>query len=513
MAALIEEKENTNVSATPSFKNPVPSNTPVPTTETISSASLKAQPQVKFPETKPNIQMTAAESLVQGTGDSMINQLRAETAAKTEAAKGNYTNSLDQYIAQLGNQKGFSGFLAEEEKKAGIQALASEAAELEGQINSERLSRAELRTRLDQKGGGLKSGADAEFQNFARDSLFRETNAVIQLGVRSGQLAAAKASAQRVAEAYYEQERNALSARKELVDLNKEMFDKEEQRSFNIEYESAVRELKKQEEELKLTQMTKIDALKMAQMNGASAEIIQAIQNAETPEEVIKAGGQFGNVDMLERAVLREQLNKLREKPEVLAPTSVIDQNGRKLLINTQTGEVIKDFGTSDVSTDELRKEVQKTQIAQLNDLKSHKGFNSVVGPNPFARIAIGDAFTGAPESFIGGVDQLTKGLTIDNLIKAKEEGATFGALNIEELKLISDSASKINTWRVEDNGRTSHYDASQKDFMVELDTIHNFKKLDAYLKGIPAEEIGLVVTADGKIWSKNGDGSLTLIR
>ena len=174
---------------------------------------------------------------------------------------------------------------------------------------------------------------------------------------------------------------------------------------------------------------------------------------------------------------------------------------------------MIKDFGTSDVSTDELRKEIQKTQITQLNDLKSHKGFNSVVGPNPFARIPLGDAFTGAPESFIAGVDQLTKGLTIDNLIKSKEEGATFGALNIEELKLISDSASKINTWRVEDNGRTSHYDANQKDFMVELDTIHNFKKLDAYLKVIPSEKIGLVVTADGKIWSKNGDGSLTLIR
>ncbi len=311
---LIEEKEITNVSATPSFNNSVPSNTPVPTTETISSASLKAQPQVKFPETKPNIQMTAAESLVQGTGDSMINQLKAESAAKTEAAKGNYTNSLDQYIAQLGNQTGFSGFLAEEEKKAGIQALASEAAELEGQINSERLSRAELRTRLDQKGGGLKSGADAEFQNFARDSLFRETNAVIQLGVRSGQLAAAKATAQRVAEAYYEQEQNALSARKELVDLNKELFDKEEQRSFNLQYESAVRELKKQEEELKLTQMTKIDALKMAQMNGAPRDVLDAITNASTPEEVLNVGGQYGSTDLLDRQLKKIQLENIRSQ-------------------------------------------------------------------------------------------------------------------------------------------------------------------------------------------------------
>lgn len=351
MAALIEEKENTNVSATPSFNNPVPSNTPVPTTETISSASLKAQPQVKFPETKPNIQMTAAESLVKGTGDSMINQLRAETAAKTEAAKGNYNNSLDQYIAQLGNQKGFSGFLAEEEKKAGIQALASEAAELEGQINSERLSRAELRTRLDQKGGGLKSGADAEFQNFARDSLFRETNAVIQLGVRSGQLAAAKATAQRVAEAYYEQEQNALSARKELVDLNKELFDKEEQRSFNLQYESAVRELKKQEEELKLTQMTKIDALKMLQLNGDPKGVSVDVQNAQTVEEVIRAAGTAGVADLLSREQLRASIANSWSSYNLNALKIKGEQDKQKQIQEAiKNGEIVLDDSQKDMA-------------------------------------------------------------------------------------------------------------------------------------------------------------------
>lgn len=484
----------------------------------ITSTALQEQPKVKFPEPTPATKFDTASDIIAGTGDSLMNQLQAEQKQATESAQKGYVDTLSQYTEALASQTGLQSFLAQEEEKAGIRPIAEQVADLEGTINTERLARANLKRRLESTGGGLKSGANAEYQNFANESLFRETNAVIQLGVQSGRLSAAKQSAERLASAYYEQEQNQLNARKELVDANKDLFTQAEQRTFNLRYESAKRELDQKEEELKLTQTTKIDALKMAQMNGAPREVIDAIGSATTPEEVLSAGGQWASSDLLERQVKIEQLNKLREKPEVLRSTNVIDQGGRKLLIDTQTGEVIQDFGVTSTGTDELKQAVTVEKIKAIDNLKAHKGLNSSVGPIMGTRIPLADIF-GNKQDFIAGVEQLTKDLTLDNFLKAKENGATFGALTNAEWKIIGDSATKINTWKRGDKDATGtvaqvdHYDVSEDKFMDELDVISNYAKLDAYLKGAEPASIGLTVTPDGKVWAQNGDGSLSQLR
>lgn len=518
MALTPEQQKNENLAQDIRFGSTVPSDTPVPTTESISSTTLKTQPEVVFPEPKTDIGMTTAESVLKGTGDSMINQLRTQAAESAAKTSTDYASSLDTYLEQLSSQTGFSGFLAKEEKERGTEAIGNEIASLQGQVNTERLARAELKTRLEQKGGGLQSGASAEYQNFARDSLFRETNSIIQLGVRSGQLANAQAAAERVAKAYYEQEQNQLTARKELVDRNESLFDKAELRSFNLEYDQATRELDKQQKELETLQKTKLEALKMAQLNDAPQDILAAISGAETPEQVLELGGQYGSVDMLDRALKTEQLNSLRSKPEALRPTSVIDQGGRKLLIDTQTGDVIQDFGVSNVDVEELQKLSNEQAVKQVYDLRSHKGLNSSVGPIGAARIALIDVF-GAKDDFIAGIDNLTKDLTLDNLIKAKNEGATFGALSNAELQLLAESATKINNWREGERGSdgsiisTTGYDASQKDFMKELDRIAYYRVLDSYKKGSVPEDLGLATTPDNKVWFRNSDGSVTEIK
>ena len=307
----------------------------------ISSTSLQEQPKAKFPESTPTTKFDTASDIIAGTGDSLMNQLQVEQKQASDSAQKGYVDTLSQYTEALSSQTGLQGFLAQEEGKAGIRPIAEQVAELEGNINTERLARANLKRRLESTGGGLKSGANAEYQNFANESLFRETNAVIQLGVQSGRLSAAKQSAERLASAYYEQEQSQLNARKELVDANKDLFTQAEQRTFNLRYDSAKRELDQKEEELKLTQTTKIDALKMAQMNGAPREVVDAISSAKTPEEVLNAGGRYASGDLLERQLKIEQLNKLREKPKSLRATDVIDQGGRKLLIDSQTREII----------------------------------------------------------------------------------------------------------------------------------------------------------------------------
>lgn len=278
------------------------------------------------------------------------------------------------------------------------------------------------------------------------------------------------------------------------------------------------RNLASEKEDAKLLQNVKLDAIRMAQLNGAPASIVDAINRASTPEEVLSTGGRYASVDMLERAIKSEQLASLRTKKEALRPTSVIDQAGRKMLIDTQTGQVIRDFGVTSQDAGELQLLVNEQAVKQVDDLRSHKGLNSSVGPTVLGRIAIGDIF-GAKDDFIAGVDNLTKDLTLDNLIQAKEQGATFGALSNAELQLLAESATKINNWRFGERGpdgsviETDGYDASQKDFLAELDRIAYFRALDAYKKGSTAQNIGLVETPDGKTWFKNSDGSVTEIK
>ena len=131
----------------------------------------------------------------------------------------------------------------------------------------------------------------------------------------------------------------------------------------------------------------------------------------------------------------------------------------------------------------QLAEELAKIQPTQNNDdaiikmkqailLKTDKGLNSAVGPVPGTRIALADQF-GAKDNFIASIEQLTSSLSLDALIKAKEQGATFGALSDAEMRILSASATKIGTWaKRDDEGNVKYYDTSEKSFKAELTNI-----------------------------------------
>lgn len=308
-----------------------------PDTPVVDTGALAEQADINLPDVPVDTPKTAsAGAFVEGTGDTMMSDLEAEqTRAKEEAEKGKET-TFDDLTKAMAEQTGLSGFLAIEEEKRDVQGLAGEVATQIGIIRSERLARAEYQTRLQQQGGGLKIGAQAEINNFNRDSLFKETNAVIQMGVWSDKLAAAEKAAMRMAEAFYEQEQNELAAKRFAYEENKELFNKAEQREFDIKYDQAKRELDRLEEQMKLTQQTKLDAMKMLAVNQdqLSPDTYRALQvglsEARTPEEVLEVAGQYGVVDMLERnltklnvAITRQKYNDMinaLNNPDVIDP-------------------------------------------------------------------------------------------------------------------------------------------------------------------------------------------------
>lgn len=83
------------------------------------------------------------------------------------------------------------------------------------------------------------------------------------------------------------------------------------------------------------------------------------------------------------------------------------------------------------------------------------------------------DTFTGERQNLIASVEQLVSKEFLDSLIATKARGGTFGALTKPEQDALTQSATKIGTWRMreggKDDGQIIGYNASEKDFKKEI--------------------------------------------
>lgn len=233
--------------------------------------------------------------------------------------------------------------------------------------------------------------------------------------------------------------------------------------------------------------------------------------------DLANLGGQVvDTTSALQRESLRAQIissNRANQPQPAVSPWELKDVNGKSMWVNKDTQETKPVSGDSGINSLESAKDVES--IKTITGLTTHRGLSKAVGTNALARWTPfkADTTTGDVSDFIATVDQLTKDLTVDNLATAKDRGVTFGALSEAELSLIADSATKINNWRrTNETGNTTHYETSEKNMTKELDTINNYKKLDAVLKGIPPASVGIVVMPDGTYWTTNSDGSFTEI-
>jgi len=155
-------------------------------------------------------------------------------------------------------------------------------------------------------------------------------------------------------------------------------------------------------------------------------------------------------------------------------------------------------------------------KIQNLSNMINDSYLNSAVGANRLARLSPTSLVTAGKSNFVADVEQLVKSLSLDALLEAKANGATFGALDKSEWDILGASATKIQNWREESlfGDKIEGYKTTPKEMQAELDKINRFASMDYILKGGTPEDIGLIRTPDGNMWYKNADESLTqLIR
>ena len=265
---------------------------------------------------------------------------------------------------------------------------------------------------------------------------------------------------------------------------------------------------------------------KMFGLQPGELESLAAYKKPLTAMEQAQLEGQklSNETERLQQQKLRKEIGTPKEIKTELQNFGTTTAPHYKL-VNSQTGQVIADYGSDTPSGSNIQQLAQQQQsITDVQDLLNDPGLNSAVGPSNLARGRVGfgdfsvpyglDLFTGAKSNFIGGVEQVTRGLTIDKLLAAKGSGATFGALSDDELRLVAGAATKLGTWAIKDSaGNVTGYNVDEANFKKELDKINNFQKLDFILKGGDPASVGVQEQADGTYWTKNSDGTYSQIQ
>jgi len=193
-----------------------------------------------------------------------------------------------------------------------------------------------------------------------------------------------------------------------------------------------------------------------AQQNGAPSSLIQQITAAKTPEEALALAGGYG--------------------------VSISDRLAQAK------------FAASNLPADvQQAASGSAAQISLIDDLLDNKiGFKAAVGPRKIQRreggslLKIAQGAKGKRQDFSGTLKQLTGQLTIDSLLQAKAQGATFGALSETELNILANAATKISQWEVIDKKTklgTGKFAAPEAAVEKELKKIQDLAKKDYLIK------------------------------
>lgn len=259
------------------------------------------------------------------------------------------------------------------------------------------------------------------------------------------------------------------------------------------------------------------DAAKTELLDWKKQYVKSAIDNGN-----YKLAGQLATAKTLEE--LQSLSQQIQPKQENLIYRELPD--GRAVMMDNQ-GNIVRTVATKiggingagmieEDTTNQLKLATAKSNIDLISGLTTDSYLTTAVGPNRLARISFTNVFTGGKDNFIAGVEQLRSQLSLDSLINAKKQGATFGALSDTEMKILSASASKLGTWAIKDEKDPTKiigYQANEKDFKKELEKINNFARLDYILKGGDPIDVGAQQMGDGTIWVLNNDGTYTQLK
>lgn len=441
---------------------------------------------------------------------------------------------------------GEAAFRAQKEQEAGLSGMIQTQNDLQSRLGAIQREAQAIPLQLQQsaEGRGITAGGLAPIQTAAlRNNAIQALTTSSLLEASRGNISTAMTLVDRAVQQQFgpaKEEIDALTKNLNLI-INSPQYSVDEKNRAQAQLDIQ----NQRKAQLEGAQQNYKDIMGIATIsakNGADAQTLDAITNANSPEEALSIASARGvyqakNVETIKRAdgstVLYDK-NTGRiistigggvsaggagyipgQNPAVDAWVSQINA-GKATIANVPANiknavAVAMAGGTTQAQPLALAQ--AKSNIDDISSALTSSNLADAVGPNTIARIGFWSPFTGGKQNFIGTVEQLRSQLSLDSLVNAKARGATFGALSDSELKMLNESASKIGRWAIKDkNGNVVGYNVDEGSFKKELDRIGNFAKLDYVNKGGNPEDVGVTMTPDGKMWAPASDGSITQI-
>jgi len=354
-------------------------------------------------------------------------------------------------------------------KEAGVPQAEQNVMELQAQVNALRNEANIIPLQIQQEamGRGITAAGAAPLQA----AKLRE-NAIQALSLNSflyaaqGQLALAQDNADRAVEAEMAPIQREIDMLREFLDLNKDDLTREDKKKADqlaIDLDERQRLL-----DIQAAEKTAIYDIGISAAPFVDAQTLNQIQKAGSKEEAIQIAAGAGA--FTQGVKINSDVVKL--------------DNGDTIIINKDTGEVIKNLGGRKVvgALDPKTVSAAKSAIPGIvdkingvNQLINHPGMTRAVGVYGVARWTPLTPDKADVAEFVGGVEQLLAKETMDTLAALKARGGTLGALSDQERIMLQNAATKIGSWkRTDDTGRTTGYEVSEAAFTKELEFIRD---------------------------------------
>lgn len=485
---------------------------------TAISASSLATPQSPIPVTQPNYntptQATqAAQAGAYINNGSITAQQQAEAFAKQQeqAARDSVTqaNSTVGALQASTGSKGTDILNAYNQQDASGNSVNSLAAKLRGfSAQSQALSLDNLAKQEAEinKATGQNITQSAVSRNTAdatRNNLIQQATIAMQSAIVSADYNSAKSYADQIVEAKYSQKLADIEAAKTNLENLKENLTAAEKKTAQATLERLNND--KLNQELQRDQEKNISdiGLTLRKYGVADSVVNDVLNNSSSVNDaLIRAGNNLQDP----RAKL--ELQSLRA--DIAYKEAQARKADREATLSKEPTAAEKKASAQAVASAQASRQAAQDKVETVDSILNYNlGINARVGTNVLTRgivgPAIGGAIAGTPlgpvgavvgaiagsgkgiassvsgqgQQLSGAVHQLTSGLTLQTLIEAKQNGATFGSLTDGERVLIASAATKLNDWEIKDSkgNPTGYWNIDEKSFKQEIKTIQDISK------------------------------------
>ena len=400
-------------------------------------------------------------------------------------------NQILSLSSELGGQTGYADTQATTYDLAGKKQRVNDLTYQINQLNAESVARQE--NIMSQGGGITKTIASSQAQFQQRTDAIKALGLSAQLQAAQGNVSLAEEQIQRAVDLKYKPILDQIEVWQKAYEFNKDNLSRSEKKqadAINMAYDMYKQEIADKQADEKQVKTQLLDFMSKYPSAGISME-----DSFESAQQKILDSPQY-------------KQEQAKQALEMANTRSIIGERNAKA--TTGSDNVLG----AETPAGQMNLATTEANIQSIDNLLTDSYMSSAVQPSGLIRFSPLSLITGGKGNFIAGVEQIASQLNLNALIQAKAQGATFGALSDQELRVLASSATKIGSWAVKNKeGQTTGYKTTPGAFKKELEKIQNFAKLDYILKGGDMTQVGATITPDGKVWVKNADGTMTQLK